>query len=572
LSEARLLVFKRRRGRRCGSKGHEESHQEKCLCHQARTASIKCLWYHETILSVKALFGEVAGTALYLRSTRSRGDSNLYCRPGRHSGVRFVGPLFLVIIIAIFAGCISTPDNLDPSRNNPLGAVGLFRAVVVPRDSPGFEPGIAVASTGAFFLCAPNGAGFGTDLWRSLDEGTTFEYLGTPLAPGGPVVRSTTGDLGGGDCDMATDEGDRVYLVDLWGGSSSIVSSNDQGMTWSGAPLSQLRSPMDRPWAVGGLGDEVFVSGAQLQPSGFNNHGLSAPPVGGIWVARSVDGGRTFPQQVLAVENAGRLDLNGNLVVGGGTLALLYTREVSASRLALMVATSTDRGASWHSTTVAEQDFIPRACFPVMIFPVIAPGGDGALFLAWTLQNPATNRTDLFFASSPDGQHWNAPRLLADREGTRLYPWISASPTGRVGVVWYESNVTTRYDWVDPLGPDGVQCEFKDAGDAEWHLHYAWSDDAAAPSANFTESLVQPEILHRGPLGRPYAERIDLDFLPDGRAVVAYVGDVPQGTARLLVAVEAGGAEAPALVRSGASARALQLPVDIGSPRLSQGS
>lgn len=449
--------------------------------------------------------------------------------------------LTVLLVTSALAGCVTPVTPPDPSHGG--ADIRFGPPVVIDSSKRGFEPAVAVDTLGTIFVCSLRGAPYGTDLWRSRDGGNTFEYLGLEIAPRTPVLRSGSGDVGGGDCDLGIDAGNRVYMADLWAGSASVVASSDGGDTWQGTPVSQLGPNMDRPWVLGGAADEVFVTGAQVATSGFEQHGLNAPAVGGLWVSRSTDGGLTFPQRVLAVSNEDRLQLNGNLATDGENLYLLYTKKVGEGTLAVVVAISEDRGLTWRESVAATQSFEPGDCSPLVIFPIIAADPDGGVYAAWVLNNPETRRADLFFVASPDrGEHWHEPTQVTDRPGARGFPWLEAAGQGAVGLVWYETNVTSRTGYTgDATGAAGLTCEWLDLGEAEWFVHYAFTGNAPAASPTFSEALVDARAVHRGQLDRPYAERIDLAFDLQGRAAVVYVADVPEGTARPMFALQVDG-------------------------------
>lgn len=454
-----------------------------------------------------------------------------------------VAPQLLTAIVAasLLVGCVA-PPAAPPQAASRVIAFGT--PVVVDAERMGGEPTMAIGPDGTILICSPHGTANGTKLWRSQDGGASFHFVGLDLAgrsPSGRIIRAGPGDLGGNDCHLsATPEG-RWYLADLWVGSASVSRSTDGGTTWSGTPFSHLTPPVDRPWVLASGANEVFVASQQptLAAEGF---GAEAPPVGGIWVARSTDGGATFPTQSLVTDNGARLGFQSNLAEGPGGLYIAYPMKVGEGRLAIVVARSEDRGASWSERVAAEQAFFPGQCFsPLSIFPTMAADATGGVYVAWSLQNPLTNRTDLFVAASADGgDRWNAPIMIADREGTRLFPWIAARGPGQLGLAWYETNVslvTWRSDDVE--GDLRLSCVAPGPEDSPWSIRFASMDDARDPAPRWDEVLVQPEPVTRDRyLHRPYAELLGLAFDPQGRAAVAYVADVPEGIARPMFALQ----------------------------------
>lgn len=480
--------------------------------------------------------------------------------------------LFLVISLN---GCLGQPAKITDA---PIGVAGprFLHPIVVNASIEGFEPALA-AGRDAWYVCSINGVGRGTNVFRSLD-GVNFTYLGLVVPPGGPALRSGTGDVGGGDCDIAADGEGNVYLADLWGGSVSFSASSDQGSSWKGTPLTIVAPNSDRPWvAAGASAGSIFLTAAQIATAGFDEQGLAAPPPGGIWVARSSDGGRTFVQSKV-VDNARRTELNGNIAQGpDGTLYVPFSINVTAGRIGLMMGVSRDGGATWEHRFVAEQSFPALGCSSLDVFPVVAAGSDGVVFVAWVLDNAGSGRLDLFVATSTDqGRSWSRPFLVTDRAGTRLFPWMAAPRlAGGVGIAWYEANRTMRYEAADPKA-FGLTCDMPGSGDADWYLHYA-RVSLENGTLRSGEALVQPAPVHHGSLDRPYAERLGVAFDGQGRAGIAYVADVPQGAARPMFALQdvgpgSQGPGAPSSLRTPGAPGVFGKPGDVLKPAPGHGS
>lgn len=432
-----------------------------------------------------------------------------------------------VVATLMAAGCLQPALPGGPAVDaGPVTTPG-WTVTLVDADRRAFEPGLSSSPDGTWYICALKGFPNGTNVWVSHDQGRSFRFIGDDLPIG--TARSGGGDVGGGDCDIGTDASGRAYLVDLWAGSASIATSTDGGSTWTGVPVSQLAPTMDRPWLAGGSSNEVLIEGAQLAARGCEQHGFNCPPPGGIWVSRSTDGGRTFLQQMKVVDNANRLELNGNIARGGdGALYVIYTEKVGEGKLALTVASSADDGLTWTPHEVARQDFPPGSCYPLNVFPVVGADASGGVNAAWVLDNSHTGRYDLFLASSRDhGQHWSAPLVVTDRPGARAYPWLAVRADGLLALAWYETNVTTRQVYgTDPLGQAHATCEWEGADQAAWYVRTAFSSNASAPNPHIVEQTAQTTPVHVGSLDRPYAERMGLAFGSDGRAGVVYVADL----------------------------------------------
>ena len=459
--------------------------------------------------------------------------------------------LAVLIVASGLAGCLSASEETDDPAALLHASLPTFGAPVLldaPAGATGLEPSILITPEGTILVCAPISVGKGSNLWRSTDGGATFDRVGVALHPALAPHRSLTGDGAGGDCHLGVDQAGIPYLVDGWVGSAAVSWTRDQGETWEGVPASQLSGTVDRPWILGGEAGEVFVTGVDVQ--GFTLEILAetylgarnAPTTGGIWVARSTDGGRTFPQQVLAVDNADRFYPGSNLASGNGNLYLYYVTAAGEDKARHMVAVSKDRGLTWTHKVAAEVPYARDLCgtYPIAIFPVVAADDEGGVYLTASYANPETERWEVVFIASPDGgEHWNAPRLVADRPGTQYYPWIATAGNGRVGIAWYESNQTVFPDRTPDLASRLTCGSQGDDEASDWFVHYAESRDAASGNPTFVETLVQPTPVNRTTnLGRPFAEFLSLAFDTEGRAGIVYVCDTDGAPGRMMFALQ----------------------------------
>jgi hypothetical protein len=129
-----------------------------------------------------------------------------------------------------------------------------------------WEPGLAMDASGSIWvagnhcaivdqhgLCqaepAPDPRTDYTPLWRSSDGGLTYRFAGDPLRD----ANVGQDRPGGNDTDVAVAPVGRagrpplVYVTSLWGVSSTLAISGDDGRTWRLAQLSGV-PVQDRPW------------------------------------------------------------------------------------------------------------------------------------------------------------------------------------------------------------------------------------------------------------------------------------------------------------------------------------
>lgn len=450
----------------------------------------------------------------------------------------------LVVLVGGLAGCLGAGGGPSPGEHPAESFLLSFLDPVVletQNGETGNEPSLAIARDGTVFVCAPRGVGRGTNVWRSVDAGATFERLGGVVHPAAGPRRSVTGDVGGGDCDLGVDEAGTAYLADLWVGGVSVAWTKDQGRSWDGSPVSQLSGTSDRPWILGGEPGEVFVAAPDVQgmllgsPSTFLGV-RDVPTPGGIWVARSTDGGRTFPQQVLAVGNEGRFPFGSNLAAGNGNLYISYIVAVSDEEARYMLALSKDRGLTWTHKVAAPMPYDRNNCapYPTTLFPAMAADEEGGVYLVAAYNDPVVRRTDIMLIVSPDGgETWHPPARLTDRPGTRVFPWVAAAGAGRVGIAWYESSRTIAPENITNPAERATCGSEGDEVESDWFLHYAESRDATAAAPEFEEVLAQPTPVNRSAvLGRPFAEFLQVEFDPEGRAAIAYASDTEAARGR----------------------------------------
>jgi hypothetical protein len=219
--------------------------------------------------------------------------------------------------------------------------------------------------------------------------------------------------------------------------------------------------------AVGGGSGDVHVTWLQAdaEVEGIVN-GLGPPP-NPVVMATSRDGGNTFADPVPVSEpDRQRVGAATPVVGPDGVVNVLYQDygddradfegrpgPVHDGNFALVLARSTDRGASVESAGVVEAGVVAFERFSVYRppFPSLAVSPvDGTLYVSWA--DPADGDLDVFLRSSSDGgATWSERRRVnSDGSSTAQYlPEVSVAPEGRVDVVYLsrvgdpESNVLT---------------------------------------------------------------------------------------------------------------------------------
>jgi hypothetical protein len=385
---------------------------------------------------------------------------------------------------------------LAPVSTGVASAASFMAPVVVTGVDAG-EPGIDIAPDGTMYINAPDGLlsslpGSPSLVFRSTDGGATWTRLPDSLKANLP---------GGGDSDMTISPDGTLSETDLWLGSSTVATSSDRGQTWTANPV-QGTLVQDRQWVAASAGGRVYHVTHQIPT--------------GLWVARSIDYGLTYPQQNIAAtvaDQTGCICPPGNIVAEDGGL--------TGDRIGGVYATSTG-GVGFYRSTNGGLTFTNDYPGPASsadttrAFPVVADGGNGKLAVVW---NPVVNgRSSVMLATSSDfGATWSAPRTIVSA-GTSVYPWV-AYRNGKIAVSLYHTDATATPDTV----PES----------ATWYESYLESiDDGATFSGLQTadSTSVKSGPICTGGTGCS-ADRELLDFqqvaiTADGKSAMSYTRSI----------------------------------------------
>ena len=334
------------------------------------------------------------------------------------------------------------------------------------------EPGIDVDSTGVLYVNAPPGIGsqlpFSPSyLYKSTNNGATWTLtpFGTrALAPGG------------GDSDLSVAPDDTLSWTDLWLGSSTVAKSTNGALTWLTNPL-QGTYVQDRQW-VAGIGGGVVYHVTHQLPSG-------------ITVARSVDGGVTYPTQTIAatpVDQTGCVCPAGTLIAEAGTPVVAGQQATSitdkvgviyyTSTGGVKFARSTNSGSTWSNGNVRPASGLDTGG----AFPVVASNGAGVLVATWMERSGSTSNIG-FNISTNWGVTWGTPRVIVSG-GSSVFPWIDVRGT-KIGVSLFHTTANGL--------PDNV------AGSAQWFETYLEST-TTSPTVWSALQTADPTPVKTGPI------------------------------------------------------------------------
>lgn len=425
-----------------------------------------------------------------------------------------------LLLLPLLAGCLGEPAT--PAATAGPGADLAERPeVALPTFLPpielgtvplGAEPSVAVGQDGVVYVVTP------LSLWRSEDHARTFAPVGPavcmePLPPQLPCPpgfeQHNPGLVGGGDASLAVAADGTVWWAGLGGGHGiPVQSSRDLGESWSEVFDAAEGVFGDREWVVVNRTGTVFVSWR----GSVGDESL-------ILVRSTSDAGATWTD-ITPVAEDGR---QGPIATDPTSDWLLLPHTVDGG---LYVARSGDGGATWEDAPVAPVNGRP------FIFPIATFDDAGTAYFVWS-EDPQAPPVDepvnrwlsipsVFMSVSHDkGASWSEPIMLSTPDVPAVFPWVAAGAPGRVVVAWYEGELSL---------PSGRTPN-------EWHVTVAMSTTADLAEPAFATARPHPEAVHVGALcteglfcSLTGGDRSMLDFfevriLDDGSPVVAYAAD-----------------------------------------------
>src|SRR3954468_4511063 len=188
----------------------------------------------------------------------------------------------LALTVSVGALALSLPAG---AASSPLS----FRRTVLQDQKQYGEPSLAITKDGKHIaVCVPGGSG--TYVWYSGNDGRSFGKSKTESANGG------------GDCELDFLPNGDLLGADLEVYDSNVKMSKDFGKTWDAGR--SVGVEQDRQW---------FAHSADGKTAYLVYHDFAAE---GEFMARSTDGGKTWPTQdaAIPVTGADQLAAPGNPV------------------------------------------------------------------------------------------------------------------------------------------------------------------------------------------------------------------------------------------------------------------
>ena len=382
------------------------------------------------------------------------------------------------------------------------------------------EPEIKSDIFGNIYVTAIHGVPGGVDLWKSIDGGQTFVWLGEPDGAEDkcgviPAPAPCSAGAGGGDDSIDVSSGGYLYVSSLYLGGVTMSASMDggtggiePGQAWTVNPASGGIPVNDRQW--------IAAYGPQTVYMTFDQ----APAPGPLWFVKSTDAGKTFsgPMMLTGVSSLSR---ENNLVVDQYNGNIYTTYEPAGNVGQIILLKSTDGGATWTSSVAYTG---PAGTSVENAFPILAVDKGGNLHLVFTRSNGTSARTDahVFLTSSTDqGATWLPPVQVDSGPNTQstVMPWVVAGSPGVVDITWYGSSSTSP-----------------DAAPFDWHVFFAQTTNALSATPTFTQVLAHPGQVHDNAIcssgsgcagrTRDLAEYYTMTLDQDGNALIAFVDGI----------------------------------------------
>jgi len=369
------------------------------------------------------------------------------------------------------------------------------------------EPRVVHDPLGNLYITAIQGVPAGSDTWKSTDSGNTWTYIGEP--DGAQAAASGLGlvgvGAGGGDEDIVTLPNGHVVMTSLWLGSNTTCVTSNGGGLWACNPNGSTLPADDRQWLANFGSNVVYITSKQL---GADLNGTTS-----IYVAKSIDGGVTFPfvSQVTTPELGVQPGDQGNMLVdqNNGNVYTVFFGEIEDQ---LYLAKSVDGGQSWTLKLVFQA---PNTVSLAHVFPSLSLDRAGNLYIAFS-----DGSSSFLTASTDGGATWTTPvRVNAGANlKTTVEPWVVAGDAGKVDIFFY-----------------GTSDSSFNSSTAHWSIYMAQSQNALASVPTFSITAATG-VMHIGAIcnnglacangTRNLLEYFYPDVYPDGNVFVPYPDDL----------------------------------------------
>jgi hypothetical protein len=416
--------------------------------------------------------------------------------PVKLPGTRRQQSLAAVILALLLVGSLGLDFALSggPAKPSLPGngphAPDVTWGQVVPVGGEGYEPGLAVDSTGALYYTAHKDQNdrasypyLASWFLMSTDNGATWASPTQPF-PFGAKWERYAGDEG----DIAVDSRDNVYFVDTYLIDNHLHVWANQGQWQYSEHIQKTTGFDDRPWITAqGSGILHYLGNNGQQVNG-----------GRYWYYRSTNGGRTFTAGDPVPGNGwGEIDAERM-----GSHVYIFDEADTTADQDMRIYVSSDSGATWDWSS------------PVVVghragqsggFPLVAAGDNGMVYVMWSdITGGEINGSHIFLGRSTDyGATWN----VSDITPFMLYSFYQSftlDSTGTLGVAFYGTRDV-------PVTNDSV-----------WYVYGGMmrNSDIGNISINFTPA--SPDPVYVGSRLNALGDLFESVITPDGAYNIAF--------------------------------------------------
>lgn len=404
------------------------------------------------------------------------------------------------------------PTNANGTARYKNGNFTFTAPLVLPGppdaafNQQGLEPRVTTDPLGNIYAAAIQGIPAGTDTWKSMDGGKSWTYLGQPDGAQAAAALGARGaGAGGGDEDLAIGSTGNVYVDSLWLGSAAQSTSLNGGATWIVNPFSTDVPLVDRQWIASDGASNLYLTYKQL--------GVLLSGTESIFVAKSFDGGITFPQivEVTTPQFGVQPGDQGNIVVDKNN-GYVYTSFVGQSNAnTIYLARSADGGKTWGIKQVYTA---ANGASLANVFVITTVDAASNVYVSYS------DGHNIYMTGSRDqGVTWTTPVRVSNGVSTKtaLSPWIEAGQAGKVNIVWWGTNSGNNLDTT-----------------AQWKVFFAQTQDFFKNIPVFYQSAATP-VMHVGAIcvngtgcasgTRNLAEYFAQGTYRDGTSLIVYPDD-----------------------------------------------
>jgi hypothetical protein len=402
-----------------------------------------------------------------------------------------VAAVIAIVLIVVFA-------NSNPKVD--VGDQGSYEEepepVYLDFDTPyvfnkqGYEPGIAVDSTGALYYTAHKNLDdksswdyLASWFFVSTDNGKTWDSPSEPF-PRGTLWQTYLGDEG----DIAVDGRDNVYFCDTYLIDNHIHVWSDQGQYQYSVRVQKTTGLDDRPWIT-------------AQNNGIVHYlGNNAVEVNGgrYWYYRSTNGARTFSLAEPVPGNGwAHIDCERN-----GEHVYVVSESNTGADADIRMYVSDDEGMTWNWN---DPIIVGHRDGPGRQYPIVTALDGGEVWVLWNdAENGVENGTKIFVGRSNDyGMTWDTWNITPFQAFID-YPTINVGPDGALGVAFY---ATTNL----PV-----------SSDSEWYVYGAMDLRASDQDPNLNFSRADPDPVYVGDDLHALHDFFEIVISPDMALNIAY--------------------------------------------------